>query len=360
MAHLFLHFDLLCCEEHHWDVEEEQQEEVASEDSNNTTPSTHHHHQPFSPSETYETPDEASMEEELITLSIKERENVLVIKSDPDMVSFRRHAVDWILTSSTRHGFNALTSILSINYLDRFISSSGPVRLQSDKPWMSQLVAVACLSVAAKVEETQVPLLLDLQVEDTKYLFEVRTVQRMELLLLSTLGWKMNPATALTFIDHLFHRLRLRHREFRRRCERVLLTVTADPRSTQYLPSEMAATTMRYVIGQMEFLKPVDEFDNELSCILNIDKDKMEACYQLILETMNFSYGGGGGDYVGYKRKHVSSALESPMGVGDLTFSSDSLNSSQASSVSSSPEPIFKKMRLSPLQGNVEILLSGP
>ncbi|KAK1324037.1 Cyclin-D3-1 [Acorus calamus] len=341
MAHLFLHFDLLCCEEHHWDVEEEQEEEVASEDSNNTTPSTHPHypHQPFSPSETHETPDEASMEEELITLSIKERENVLVIKSDPDMVSFRRHAVDWILTSSARHGFNALTSILSINYLDRFISSSGPVRLQSDKPWMSQLVAVACLSVAAKVEETQVPLLLDLQVEDTKYVFE------------------MNPATALTFIDHLFHRLRLRHREFRRRCERVLLTVTADPRSTQYLPSEMAAATMRYVIGQMEFLKPVDEFDNELPFILDIDKDKMEACYQLILETMNFSYGGGGG---GYKRKHVSSALESPKGVGDLTFSSDSLNSSQASSVSSSPEPIFKKMRLSPLQGNVEILLSSP
>ncbi|XP_042027152.1 uncharacterized protein LOC121774324 [Salvia splendens] len=36
---------------------------------------------------------------------------------------------------------------------------------------MSQLTAVACLSVAAKVEETQVPLLLDLQVEESKYVF---------------------------------------------------------------------------------------------------------------------------------------------------------------------------------------------
>ncbi|KAF9592105.1 hypothetical protein IFM89_011943 [Coptis chinensis] len=47
---------------------------------------------------------------------------------------------------------------------------------------MTQLAAVACLSVAAKVEETQVPLLLDLQVEETKYVFEAKSIQRMELL----------------------------------------------------------------------------------------------------------------------------------------------------------------------------------
>ncbi|KAL1291341.1 cyclin-D3-1-like [Arachis hypogaea] len=51
------------------------------------------------------------------------------------------------------------------------------------------------------VEETQVPLLLDLQVEDAKYVFESKTIQRMELLILSTLNWKMHPVTPLSAIE---------------------------------------------------------------------------------------------------------------------------------------------------------------
>ncbi|KAI7982028.1 Cyclin-D3-1, partial [Camellia lanceoleosa] len=52
-----------------------------------------------------------------------------------------------------------------------------------------QLVAVACLSLAAKVEKTQVPLLLDFQVEESKFVIEAKTIQRMELLGLGC--WKV-------------------------------------------------------------------------------------------------------------------------------------------------------------------------
>jgi len=38
------------------------------------------------------------------------------------------------------------------------------VDVQKGKAWMMQLLAVACLSLAAKLEETEVPLSLDLQV----------------------------------------------------------------------------------------------------------------------------------------------------------------------------------------------------
>jgi hypothetical protein len=37
--------------------------------------------------------------------------------------------------------------------------------LQQGKVWMLQLLSVACMSLAAKMEETEVPILLDLQVE---------------------------------------------------------------------------------------------------------------------------------------------------------------------------------------------------
>jgi cyclin D3 len=67
-------------------------------------------------------------------------------------------------------------------------------------------------------------------VEDTKYLFEAKTIQRMELLVLSTLKWKMHPVTPLSFLDHIISRLGLKtnvHWEFLRRCEHLLLYVVS-------------------------------------------------------------------------------------------------------------------------------------
>lgn len=90
-------------------------------------------------------------------------------------------------------GFGPLCEYLSINYLDRFLSSyelpvsvQGSkdesfvllmvsfsshfdfnywIHMQKGKAWTMQLLAVACLSLAAKIEETEVPLSLDLQVK---------------------------------------------------------------------------------------------------------------------------------------------------------------------------------------------------
>ena len=83
------------------------------------------------------------------------------IISDGFLTVARTKAVEWMLRVNAHYGFSALTAVLAVNYFDRFLSSSC---FQRDKPWMSQLAAVTCLSLAAKVDETDVPLLLDLQV----------------------------------------------------------------------------------------------------------------------------------------------------------------------------------------------------
>lgn len=59
-------------------------------------------------------------------------------------------------------------------------------------------------------------------------MFEAKTIKKMEILVLSTLGWKMNPATPLSFIDYTIRRLGLKDRlcwEFLNRCENVVLSV---------------------------------------------------------------------------------------------------------------------------------------
>nr|GFA47956.1 cyclin-D1-1-like isoform X2 [Tanacetum cinerariifolium] len=79
--------------------------------------------------------------------------------------SARGESVAWILKVQRFYGFQPLTAYLSVNYLDRFIYCRGfPV----SNGWPLQLLAVACLSLAAKMEEPLVPSIIDLQEKITK------------------------------------------------------------------------------------------------------------------------------------------------------------------------------------------------
>ncbi|PON88117.1 Cyclin [Trema orientale] len=343
----------LYCEEEKWEEEEEEEEEseiYSRNDNNDNNPS-------LFPLLLLEQ-DLFWEDEELNSLFSREEQqkkeaHYLDLEGESHSSSSihlaRREAVDWVLKVNAHYGFTALTAVLAINYLDRFLSS---LSFQRDKPWMIQLVAVTCLSLAAKVEETQVPLLLDLQVKDTKYVFEAKTIQRMELLVLSTLKWKMHPVTPLSFLDHIIRRLGLRthiHWEFLRRCERLLLSVVSDSRFIGHLPSALATTTMMRVIDNIEPCNAI-EYKNQLLGVLRLSKEKVEKCYNLITELSN------GYDYAynnPLKRKNEL-VPSSPSGVIDAIFSSDSSNdswsvgssSSSSSSVCCSPQgPLFKKVR---------------
>ncbi|KAM1243206.1 hypothetical protein FF1_034779 [Malus domestica] len=289
-------------------------------------------------------------DDELVSLfSKEEQEQTHFVKhmegmgtEDSLISAARRDAVLWMLKVYAHHGFTALTAILAVNYFDRFISS---FHFQRDKPWMVQLVAVTCLSLAAKVEETEVPLLLDLQVEDTKYFFEAKTIQRMEILVLSALQWRMHPVTPLSFLDHIIRRLGLKthlHWEFLKRCERLLLSVVFDSRFVRYLPSVLATATMMRVIDQVEPWNAI-EYQNQLLGVLKISKEKVNHCYSLILD---YDYACCNNKNSTNKRKH-DQIPGSPSGVIDAYFSYESSNDSWpvGSSVSSSPEALFKRAR---------------
>lgn len=66
------------------------------------------------------------------------------------------------------------------------------------------------------------------QLEQTRFLFEAKTIQKMELLVLSALEWKMNPVTPVPFLQYFARRLGLKDSpcwEFLRRSELVLLSL---------------------------------------------------------------------------------------------------------------------------------------
>lgn len=157
--------DALYCSEEHWEEEEHvgedelEYDECGSHDSLSTSTIINSN---------YVVPllleqDMFWDDEELTSLLAKEQHNPLgtCLESNTVLEGARREAVEWMMKVNAHYSFSALTAVLAVNYLDRFLFS---FRFESGKPWMTQLAAVACLSLAAKVEETQVPLLLDLQV----------------------------------------------------------------------------------------------------------------------------------------------------------------------------------------------------
>ena len=109
-------------------------------------------------------------DDELVSLFSKENGNKLhnTLPHNPSLAAARSKAVHWILKVNSHYSFSAHTAVLAVDYVDRFLSTP---HFHIEKPWMTHLTAIASLSLAAKVEETQVPLLLDLQVHLNPHLF---------------------------------------------------------------------------------------------------------------------------------------------------------------------------------------------
>ncbi|KAE8686768.1 D3-type cyclin isoform 3 [Hibiscus syriacus] len=154
---LFLLDTLYCEEEEEEDGVDDLQELMSSSTSSNNGGN------PFSLSFPLSDQDLFWDDDELLSMFSKETKIRLNIDGYFPPIA-RREAVEWTLKVNAFHGFTALSAVLAVNYLDRFLTSLRFRRDDDNKPWMIHLVAVTCLSLAAKVEETHVPLLLDLQV----------------------------------------------------------------------------------------------------------------------------------------------------------------------------------------------------
>ncbi|KAL7250893.1 hypothetical protein ACSBR1_012831 [Camellia fascicularis] len=87
----------------------------------------------------------------------------------------------------------------------------------------------------------------------------------MELPVLYSLQWKMNPVTPLSFFDHTVRTFGFKtdlHLEFLWRCECILLFTVTDSRYGCYLPSILAAATILHVIKEV---KPSNVLDCQMS-----------------------------------------------------------------------------------------------
>ncbi|KAK8716623.1 hypothetical protein V6N13_043928 [Hibiscus sabdariffa] len=135
------------------------------------------------------------------------RETHVGFKTNPStskawLQSARLDAIEWIFNTRETFGFQVHTAYLAVTYFDRFISIRS---IDEGKLWAVRLLSIACLSLAVKMEECKVAVLSEFHTED--YEFQSKVIQRMELLVLSTLEWKMNSITPFSYLHYFIRKL---------------------------------------------------------------------------------------------------------------------------------------------------------
>ncbi|KAG2643237.1 cyclin-D2-1-like isoform X1 [Panicum virgatum] len=246
----------------------------------------------------------------------------------------RAESVAWILKVQEYYGFLPLTAYLAVNYMDRFLSLH---RLPQEDGWAMELLAVTCLSLAAKMEETLVPSLLDLQAVEgiSRYVFEPGTVGRMELLVLTALNWRLRSVTPFTFIDFFACKVDPGERHTRcliARATQVILAAMHDIEFLDHCPSSMAAAAVLRATGETPSLESVGPEAAVRWCI-GLAEDAISSCYRLMQQLV-----------IGNVRTRAASTTAAS--AANLCCSDEVLSSHSSSS--SSPPPAKRRKRSPP------------
>ncbi|KAH9623311.1 hypothetical protein KSS87_000448 [Heliosperma pusillum] len=199
--------------------------------------------------------------------------------------STRSQSVAWILKVQTFYGFQAVTAYLAVNYLDRFLTSQ---HLPQTGGWPLQLLSVTCLSLAAKMEEPLVPSLLDLQIEGCKFVFEPKTIQRMELLVLSVLDWRLRLVTPFTFISFFSYKLDVSGTHaglLMARSTDIILNSIQEGSIVEYWPSNIAAAAILCASSELPSLSFATPQHAESWCD-GLCKEKIRDCYELMQQSV--------------------------------------------------------------------------
>ncbi|GAA0154679.1 kinase activator [Lithospermum erythrorhizon] len=253
-----------------------------------------------------------------------------------DLVA-REDAIAWILKAQRFYGFQPLTAHLSVNYMDRFLYLRP---LPQTNGWPLQLLSVACLSLAAKMEEPLVPSLLDLQVEGAKFIFETKTILRMELLVLRVLDWKLRSITPFDFLTFFAFKVDSTGAYtgiLTSRATQILRSIIQEASFLEYKPSCIASAAILCAANEFPKFSFVDA-----QCAVKwsdgLHKDKINCCYGL-MQQIGINKPGEG--------PKVISQLRVTTRTSRALFNDDTFSSTSSTIISSSTLCCYKRRKLS-------------
>ncbi|GAV83281.1 Cyclin_N domain-containing protein/Cyclin_C domain-containing protein [Cephalotus follicularis] len=255
-------------------------------------------------------------------------------------VSLRRETISSILQVSCN--IDPYLSYLAVNYLDRYLANQGMLQ---PKPWIIRLLAVSCVSLAAKMKKTELSHTDFLG--DGGFIFDTQTVERMEHLILGSLQWRMRSITPFSFISFFISLFKLKDPPLRQalkaRATEIIFKAQNDIKLLEFKPSVIAASALLSASHEL-FPLQFSCFKKSIANFSYVNKEKMSQCYNVIQEIAMDGY---------ESVFDTLSSSETPVNVLDRHFSSsqsDKTNSTittSASTVTLRPEKDNKRRKIS-------------
>ncbi|XP_041992694.1 putative cyclin-D6-1 isoform X3 [Salvia splendens] len=171
---------------------------------------------------------------------------------------------------------------LAVNYMDRFLSAH-PIP-QDKKPWIFRLVAVSCISLALKMMKTEYSVF---DLDDGGLVFDSLTIERMEMLILGALKWRMRSVSPFSFLGYFVSFFDSGDDEsvqaLKNRGTQIILKSQSDIKLLEFKPSIVSASAL--LLASREFSPTQFEpfRDAICSCIYAI-KEELQHCYDVMAE----------------------------------------------------------------------------
>ncbi|KAB2087784.1 hypothetical protein ES319_A04G128500v1 [Gossypium barbadense] len=205
---------------------------------------------------------------------------IKTLKASDLATSIRREAICSISQFSCK--FSPFLSYLAVNYLDRFLSSQG---LLQPNTWVLRLVAISCVSLAAKMNKLEFEL-THFQ-GDGGYMFEAQTIERMEYVILGALKWRMRSITPFSFISFFISLFKLKDPPLmdvlKARAVERIMEAQNEIKLLEFKPSIIAATALVCASHEL-FPSQFPSFRKAISYCPYVNKENMLNCYNSIID----------------------------------------------------------------------------
>ncbi|KAK4776571.1 hypothetical protein SAY86_005259 [Trapa natans] len=244
----------------------------------------------------------------------------------------RRDAISSISQICCR--FDPSLPYLAVKYLDCFLSNQA---MKKPKPWVIRLLAVSCVSLAAKMQKTELSLPC-LQAE-CDIMFDVQTIERMEILILGDLKWRMRSITPFSFLSFFIILFKLDHPASRhalkaRACE-IIFKAQNGVKLLEFKPSDIAASALLSASREL-FPSHSSDFQSAILGCSFVNKECVASCCSAMQEEMVEGYSSA--------LNGVSSS-DTPTNVLDLQLSISESGVSTGASTAG-PDRLLKRRRM--------------
>ncbi|KAK9152132.1 hypothetical protein Syun_010441 [Stephania yunnanensis] len=200
-------------------------------------------------------------------------------------LSVRRQAISSI--SQFSRNLDPFILYLAVHYFDRFISTQSMPFLEP-KPWILKLLAMSCVSLAAKMNKIEFSQVTSSSVNgDGGVIFDSQSIHRTELLILDALKWRMRSVTPFSFMEFFLSFFTLKAdpplaQALKARATEVLFKVQHETKMLGFRPSVAAASALLHASHE---LLP-SQFRNAILSCAYVNQDELTDCSNAIEDVM--------------------------------------------------------------------------